>query len=330
MKVIDMHCDTIGSMYGRRKKSGKTEGLYENELHIDIRKMIKGDYLLQNFAMFVHLEETHKPFEEAMEMIDLYYQELEENKEWIAPVYSFQDIVNNQANGKMSAMLTIEEGEVLQGNLAYLRDFYRLGVRMIALTWNFDNQIGYPNLTKINGEADWTLRSEKGLTEFGIETIQEMEHLGMLVDVSHLSDGGFWDVLRYTKQPFVASHSNAAAVQNICRNLTDEMLKALGERGGVSGLNFCPRFVTENAGEKCAEEMLDGMAAHLRHMADVGGIEVCALGSDFDGIATNIGLPDASCMQQLVGALKKKGFHESEIEKIFYKNVLRVYKEVLK
>jgi len=330
LKVIDMHCDTIGVFHGMYKKTGKSENLNENNLHIDVQKMLKGDYLLQNFAMFVHLEGAGNPFETAMEMIDIYYQELEKNKKWIAPVYSYQDIVNNQANGKISAMLTIEEGGTVQGKLAFLRDFYRLGVRMIALTWNFDNQIGCPNLIKRGQEADWTARNTAGLTEFGIEMIQEMERLGMLVDVSHLSDGGFWDVMRYTKQPFVASHSNAASVQNICRNLTDEMLKALGERGGVSGLNFCPRFVMEQTETTAADEMLERMAAHIRHMADVGGIDVCALGSDFDGIATNIALPDASHMQKLVGALEKKGFHESEIEKIFYKNVLRVYREVLK
>ena len=230
----------------------------------------------------------------------------------------------------MSAMLTLEEGEVVEGNPAYLRDFYRLGVRMIALTWNFENQIGCPNLTKKDGKADWTLRNDKGLTEFGIEMVREMERLGMIVDVSHLSDGGFWDIIRYTKKPFVASHSNAASVQNICRNLTDEMIRALAERGGVSGLNYCPRFVMDETGETTSDEMLERLAAHIRHMADVGGVEVCALGSDFDGISGNIALPDASYVQKLFDALKKKGFHESEIEKVFCKNVLRVYQEVLR
>lgn len=330
MKVIDMHCDTIGSIYETYKKEGVRKKLYENDLHLDICKMIQGDYLLQNFAMFVDLEETDRPFETAMEMIDLYYQELEENKEWIAPVYSFQDIVDNQANGKMSALLAIEEGEVLQGKLSYLRDFYRMGVRMLTLTWNYKNQLGYPNMTMEDGVPRMELRSAEGLTSFGIEAVQEMERLGMIVDVSHLSDGGFWDVFHHTKGVFVASHSDAAAKQNICRNLKDDMLRALGERGGVCGLNFAQDFLIEKDAEKNAEEIMDSLVDHVCHMVRVGGIEVCALGSDFDGIPGNIALPDASYLPRLADMLAKKGFHESEIEKIFYRNVLRVYRDVLR
>lgn len=232
----------------------------------------------------------------------------------------------------MSALLTIEEGETVLGKLSYLRDFYRLGVRMIALTWNFANQIGCPNM---HPECEKTgkgieLRTEKGLTPFGIEMIQEMERLGMIVDVSHLSDGGFWDVYRHTEKPFVASHSNAASVQNVCRNLTDEMIKALGERGGVCGLNYCMDFLTWEAKKMDTEQLLGVMAEHVRHTADIGGVEVCALGGDMDGIDPNPAIPDVSFVQRLVPALKKKGFHESEIEKIFSGNVLRVYQEILK
>lgn len=330
MKVVDMHCDTIGCIQKTYRETGVWKKLRENDLHLDIQKMIQGDYLLQNFAMYISLEDTDRPFEAAMDMIDLYYRELEENKEWIAPVYTFQDIVDNQANGKMSAMLTIEEGEVIQGKLSYLRDFYRMGVRMLTLTWNFENQLGYPNMHKENGVPRMELRSSRGLTEFGIEAVKEMERLGMIVDVSHLSDGGFWDVVRHTKRPFVASHSDAAARRNICRNLTDDMLKALGERGGVCGLNFAPDFLIENDTEKTAEEILESMTEHISHMVQAGGLEVCALGSDYDGIHGNRAVPDASYLPRLADRLAKKGFHESEIEKIFYKNVLRVYEDILR
>lgn len=327
MKVIDMHCDTIGRLYWSREKE---EALLGNSFHVDLKKMVQGDYLLQNFAVFIPLEYIENPFETAMDMIDLYDQEIQKNRDLIAPVYSFQDIVDNQANGKMSALLTMEEGEAVKGKLSYLRDFYRLGVRMIALTWNYENQIGSPNVRRENGIFREELRTEKGLTPFGIEMIQEMERLGMIVDVSHLSDGGFWDVVKYTSQPFVASHSNMAALHNVCRNLTDDMVRALGERGGVCGLNYCHDFLTARADEKSADEMLEIMAEHVRHMADVGGVEVCGIGGDLDGIDGNIAILNASHVQKLAGALEKKGFHESELEKIFYKNVLRVYREVLK
>lgn len=325
MKVADMHCDTIGRLYGNPGSC-----LRENEFHLDLKKMVEGDYLLQNFAVFVPLNETENPFETAMEMIDLYYEELEKNRDLIAPVYKFSDLVNHQANGKMGALLTIEEGETLKGNLAFLRNVYRLGVRMIALTWNFDNQIGSPNVLWKQGISDENTRNPKGLKEKGIEMVQEMERLGILVDVSHLSDGGFYDVLRYTRKPFVASHSNAAFLQGVCRNLTDDMIRALGERGGVMGLNYLPHFLVRKEEEDQEGLLLDQMAAHVRHMADVGGLEVCALGSDFDGIPGNPAIPHAGRVQRLAGALKKQGFCESEIEKIFYQNVLRVYRDVLK
>lgn len=330
MKVIDMHCDTIARIYEKKKREGRKESLLKNSFHVDLEKMVKGDYLLQNFAMFVPLTMVENPFETAMEMIDLYYQELKKNQELIMPAFSFEDIVNNQANGKMSALLTIEEGETVKGNLSFVRDFYRLGVRMIALTWNYENQVGSPNLITENGTVRLELRTDKGLTPFGIEMIQEMERLGMIVDVSHLSDGGFWDVMKYTEKPFVASHSDVSAKCNVSRNLKDDMVKALGERGGVCGLNYCHDFLMPAGKEREAEEILEIMAGHVRHMADVGGMEVCALGGDLDGIPGNKAVPDASHVQKLADVLRKKGFHESEIEKIFYKNVLRVYREILK
>lgn len=239
-------------------------------------------------------------------------------------------------------MLTLEEGAVLRGSLSHLRNFYRLGVRMIALTWNYPNEIGAPNFCfSSTGQPLFTSRSQTGLTDCGIHMIQEMERLGMLIDVSHLSDGGFWDVIRYTQKPFVASHSNAASVCNICRNLTDDMIRALGKRGGVMGLNFCTDFLCEPTEENRTSmggilssdcipvSQISDMVRHIRHISNVGGIEVCALGSDFDGIENLLEFGDASGICMLADALKKDGFSSSDIDKIFHENVLRVYREVL-
>lgn len=324
MKIADMHCDTIGKLY-----KGEADRLFENHLHVDLQKMQQGDYMLQNFAMFVDTEKTDNPFETAMAMIDLYYRELEQNADLIRPVRSFEDIVNHQADGKMSALLTLEEGAVVKGNPAYLRDFYRLGARMMTLTWNYRNEIGVPNLVKDdNGQPLFQARNNEGLTEKGIEIIQEMERLGMIIDVSHLSDGGFWDVVRYTKTPFVASHSNAAAVCNVFRNMTDDMIRALSEHGGVMGLNFCGAFLTFD-GTLSPKSTIEAMVRHVRHIVNVGGIEVCGLGTDFDGIPDTPEVKDASQMQLLAEALCRDGFHESEVEKICYGNVMRLYRDVL-
>ena len=247
----------------------------------------------------------------------------------------------------MSAMLTLEEGCVVKGQLSLLRTFYRLGVRMIALTWNYENEIGVPNLTTDEaGTPQFDKRNSKGLTEFGIEMIQEMERLGMIVDVSHLSDGGFWDVLHHTTQPFVASHSDAASECNVCRNLTDNMIRALAERGGVMGLNYCYGFLTESDkptalstdtsifmdAKKQTKKIsrIEDILRHIKHIVNIGGIEVCGLGSDFDGIDNPVEFGNASGIQQLYEALVKSGFSEDDADKIFYKNVLRVYQDVLK
>ena len=328
MKAADMHCDTIGRLYQAAKR-GEEAKLRENDFHLDLMKMAKGDYLLQNFAMFVPLNETENPFETAMEMIDLYYEELKKNQDLICPVYSFQDIVDNQANGKMSAMLTLEEGQVINGKLSLLRDFYRIGVRMMTLTWNFGNMLGEPNLIMDGEKPLFHERNPKGLTPLGIEAVQEMERIGIIVDVSHLSDGGFWDVFRHTNKPFVASHSNAYALCPVCRNLTDDMIQALGDRGGVMGLNYLDEFLTEAYQTVSEEELLEIMADHVFHMRDVGGIEVCALGSDYDGIAGNKALPDGSYMERLWEKLRQRGLSENELEKVFFRNVLRVYREIL-
>lgn len=325
MRIADMHCDTMGRIH----LDGQC--LKENKYHVDLQKMVKAEYLVQNFAMFIDSKSVESPFKAAIEMIDTYEREIRENGDYIRKALSFRDIVDNQANGKMSALLTLEEGAVIEGKLSCLRTFYRLGVRMMTLTWNYKNEIGACNLLKDEqGMPRFRERNPEGLTPFGIEAVCEMERLGMIVDVSHLSDGGFWDVAKHTKKPFVASHSNAAAVCDVCRNLTDDMIRCLGERGGVTGLNFCGAFLTQpDSWEKDPDSTVEAIVRHARHIVNTGGIDVCALGTDYDGIPDNLEISDAGKMGMLVQALERDGFTTEEIEKICYKNVMRVYREVL-
>lgn len=324
MKVVDMHCDTILRIYD------EGGNLLENNFNIDIKKMQKGDYLLQNFAMFVDIKKTHDPLVKAQQLIDLYYREIEKNQEFIKPVFSYQDIIDNYNNGIMSAMLCLEEGAVVKNDLAILRNYYRLGVRMITLTWNHPNDIGFPNLINYNSYQDlFHVNEQDGLTEFGISYIKEMERLGIIIDVSHLSDAGFYDVLKYTTKPFVASHSNARSVCQVARNLSDDMIKKLASRNGVMGINFCGDFLKlsiEGNERSCIEDMVK----HILYIRDLVGIDYVGLGSDFDGISQNLELKDASMMGMLKDALQKAGLNNEEIEKVFFKNVLRVYREILK
>lgn len=323
MKVVDMHCDTILRIFD------EGGNLLENDFNIDLRKMSKGDYLLQNFAMFVNLGDNDDPLIKAHRLIDLYYQEIERNKDLIKPVFSYQDIENNQRDGLMSAMLTLEEGAVVNNDLAILRNYYRLGVRMITLTWNHPNGIGYPNLVSTKEYKDlYHINNQDGLTDFGIEYVKEMERLGIIIDVSHLGDAGFYDVLKYTTKPFVASHSNARSVCGVARNMSDDMIKLLAKRNGVMGINFCGDFLkaSKTGGERsCIKDMVN----HILYIKNLVGIDYVGLGSDFDGISQDLELKDASMMPMLKDVLFEAGLKEEEIEKVFYKNVLRLYQTIL-
>ena len=159
MKVVDMHCDTIGELW-KAEKAGKPISLRSNSLHIDLEKMQKGDYLLQNFAMFVFLGREKDPLVNVLEMIDVYNRAMAENADIIGPVLNYEDIEKNRAAGKLSGMLTIEEGAVLKGNPYVVRSLYQLGVRMLTLTWNFENEIGYPNTIVKAKDYDPPLRPE--------------------------------------------------------------------------------------------------------------------------------------------------------------------------
>ena len=336
MRVVDMHCDTIGEIYENRLLGNKYE-LKENNLHVDINKLIKGDYLLQNFAMFIDIKKYKNPYKTLQEMIQVYYEELEENRDIIKPVYSYEDISMCANENKIGSLLTIEDAGALEGSLINLKTVYEQGVRLITLTWNHINGVGFPNFKfkidacgNITEKVDLiTPNTEFGLTAFGVELLREMERLGIIVDVSHLSDAGFYDVLKYSKKPFVASHSNARSISNVARNLSDEMIKKLAERGGLTGINFCSNFIQPTPYKEPTFTYIDDIVKHIKHIKNVGGINSIALGSDFDGISSTLELVDGSYMQLLAEALLKNKFTYEEVEKIFYKNLLNLYKELL-
>ena len=262
----------------------------------------------------------------------------------------YEDILRNEACGRLSALLTVEEGAVCGGSPERLRELYDMGVRMLTLTWNYRNELGWPAtcrsladnaLAKKHGqtvaEAD---RSETGkcgsggrdaaygLTETGRNFVMEMEHLGMIPDVSHLSDAGFDAVWEITKKPFVASHSNARAVCPSLRNLTDDRIRKLSERGGCMGLNYYDKFLVDG-GSGDPEVLWEALVRQAKHIVKVGGMEVLGLGSDFDGIPGNPALPGAEAMPVLWERLKTAGFTDSQLDGIFWKNAMRVYRETL-
>lgn len=323
MRIIDFHCDTISKIYDYRN-NGEDINLKQNNLHLDIDKMKKSDYMLQVFASYINLKYDKNPLQNCLNHIDLLYKELEKYKDDISIAYNYEDIIRNKKNNKISALLSIEEGGVCKGDLALIRNFYRLGVRMMTLTWNYENELSYPN-----GHYYDEVRNErKGLKEKGFEFIKEMEDLGMIIDISHLSDDGIYDVYNNTKKPFIASHSNARSICSHGRNLTDDMIKKIGERGGLIGINFYSTFLKDNLTYKDTS-MIKDIIDHMKYISNIGGIDVVGVGTDFDGIDCGLEFKDSSNMQLIAEDMKKNGFSEEEIEKVFYKNGLRLFKEVL-
>ncbi len=331
MKVWDLHCDTLSELrYAQR--AGAPLSFAQNDLHIDLAKLKQGDYFLQCFAAFINLsDKDHDPLVTALEQIDIFHAMMAQYAGEIAPVYTAADIQKNFAEGQLSAMRTVEEAGCCKGNLSVVRQMYALGVRMMSLTWNHPNEIANPNSAPTDATHVWPCapNTETGLTDQGIAFVAEMERLKMIIDVSHLSDKGFWDVIEYTKRPFAASHSNCRALSPHCRNLTDEMIVALANRGGIAGLNFCAGFIDNQASECDCKNTVDLIAKHAAHFKKIGGAQMIALGSDFDGIERMCEMKHCGDMPMLERALRAEGFTEGEIEGIFYRNAMRFFTENL-
>lgn len=313
MKIIDMHCDTVMSHYYNRE-----ENLLDREGHLNLQMMQKAGALAQFFAIYLMRPEIEEngPYSLFEEMYQLYRKQMERNSDLIRPAYCCGDVLRNQADGKMSAILTIEDGVFVEDRIERIQEVYDKGVRLITLLWNFENSLGYPS-------SDNRQAHNLGLKPMGIEAVELMNQLGMIVDVSHMSEGGFYDVAQYSKAPFVASHSCARALCNHRRNLTDHQLKTLGSKGGLVGVNFAPFFLKDD----CEYAEIGQVIRHMRHMADKAGIESVGLGSDFDGI------DDAGEIKNYEGYIrileKMEGvFTDDEIDKICSGNALRVMKDV--
>ena len=218
-----------------------------------------------------------------------------------------------------------------RGDVGVLRRMYELGVRMMTLTWNHENELASPNVVPGGGHNIWPCapNTETGLKEKGFEFLAEMERLHIIADVSHLSDKGFWDIVEHSTRPFAASHSNCRALAPHCRNLTDEMIRALANKGGLVGLNYCSGFLDNQPEEKLCRSTTALMAKHAAHFKQVGGIEIIGLGSDFDGIGGKLEMDDCSKLPLLADALCREGFTEDEVEAIFYRNARRFFEENL-
>lgn len=291
--LFDTHCDTLCRVRDNNKS------LEKNDCHADLSRMTRYKSCTQVFACFIDPVYKSCAAQRAMELIDTFYQ-------------NTKDMPKN-----VKAILSIEGGEGID-SLSALRNYYRLGVRIAALTWNFSNHIAAGAM-----EKDET----KGLTEFGKKVVKEMNRLGMLIDVSHLNDKSFYDIADCTEEPIIATHSNSRAVcrsRVICpveRNLTDDQFNVIKQSGGCVGINFFPDFLNESG-----KAGIDDIVRHIDHFMEIGGEDNIGIGADFDGVdCLPEGINGVQDTYKVFDRLLQLGYSDNQVEKISHKNFERIF-----
>lgn len=335
MKYIDLHCDTISVL----ADYPQTGDLAKNTLEIDLDKLERGHCFIQDFALYVDMGAVDDVWARYEALLGEYRKQHALYGSRMHKILSAKDIDICREEGKIGSMLSIEEGGVLGGSLEKLRQVYEDGVRLITLTWNYPNEIGWPN--KMEGE-------DKGLTERGWEIVEEMGRLHMIVDTSHLNDTGTRELLLHAGRAPVASHSDARAVTEHSRNLPDDLLKLYGERGGLIGLNFSNHFLGSpfvpfqhdlsnpyvahfaEAGNGMAQvSRIEDLVRHGLYMIDKAGEDTICIGTDFDGVEPALEIRDASHMPRLADAFLAAGLTETQVEKLFWRNAERYLRDML-
>lgn len=315
MFICDCHCDTLTELYN------KNASLYENEQHFDIKRQIALGGGLQFCAIYVPTEvfRYQGGLRYTLCLLDKYNQEikkLHENGIDVLQVRTAED-AGNVLKHKAATLLAIEEGGAIDGSLEALRCLYELGVRAMTLTWSNRNDIA----DGINEEA-----TGSGLTLFGKQVVAEMNRLGILVDVSHISTAGFWSVIETSTKPIIATHSNAKSLCSHPRNLNDEQIKALAQNSGLAGITFAGQFLEEDWRNACIESVYK----HIDYMLNlIGNDDHIGFGSDFDGIShPPYNIQGVQDYKPLIEYLSKY-YSDETINKITHQNVINLLQKVL-
>jgi len=304
--LVDTHCDTLFARSTPNNPFADHTGL-----HVTPQRLRQGGVTLQVCALYAGPDGpkgrgANNPRAMAEAQLNALPQLTSQGIQLVDNPFDANE-------GQCHVMLSIEGGEIIEDSIERLRDFRALGVRLLSLTWNHENLIAYPH----------TDHGHRGLKPFGWQVVKEMNKLGIAADVSHLGEGGFWDLIFHNEKPPMASHSCCRKLCMHTRNLTDDQIRALIECKGWIGINFCPAFLTEK-GRASVDTVID----HIAHIADLGGIENVGFGSDFDGIqSTPEGLAHPGDFPNLLSALAKRGFLQNEIAAIAGRNFLRYMKQ---
>ena len=364
--VIDTHADTPQRFLDEGFDIGSTD---PNDIgHISLDKARRGNLGAEFFSIWVEPETNQGHFaRHTFDLIDSVYEQAARHPDRMMMAFSVADIERAHKEHKLAALMGIEGGHSIENDMHLLRDYYRLGVRYMTLSWSNTNEWA-DSSGDIN---DAKIQHHNGLTDFGKQVVLEMNRLGMMVDISHVADKTFWDAIATTKAPLIASHSSARALVDAPRNMTDEMLQAVAKNGGVVQVNFYSGFVDENyrkqsegTGKQAAEAVriyeekqkaegksvpytdvdrierewaakiprppLKSLIDHIDHIAKVAGIDHVGLGSDFDGVAgaTPAGIDSAADLPKITQALLDRGYSAEDIKKILGGNILRVFRQV--
>ncbi len=305
--VVDLHSDILQEV----ASGARDVGARSTVGHIDLPRLREGGVDVQVFAAFIHPREAHRGFARAIELIDGFDRMIAAHGRVIGRATTVQEIDALLRSGRIAGVLSIENGDALSAEVANVDALYRRGVRIMGLTWNPSNAL-----------ADGALEHRhNGLTALGRAVVKRMQELGIVVDVSHLSEKSFWDVLAASRGPLMATHSDAAAIVPHPRNLTDAQLRAMAARGGVVGVNFYPA----HSGGASIEYVL----RQIDHMVKIMGVDHVGLGSDFDGFTGRVrGLEDASKFANLTVGLVARGYTPEHIKKILGGNALRLFRQV--
>ncbi|HVI10939.1 MAG TPA: dipeptidase [Candidatus Binatia bacterium] len=364
--VVDTHADTPQRFVDDNFDIGSTDP--NDPGHISLDKARRGNLGAEFFSIWVEPQTNQGHFaKRTLDLIDSIYEQAARHPDRMMMAYSTADIERAHKEHKLAALMGIEGGHSIENDIRLLRDYYRLGVRYMTLSWSNTNE-----WADSSGDIDdLKIQHHNGLTDSGKQVVLEMNRLGMIVDISHVSDKTFWDTIAVTKAPVIASHSSARALTGAPRNMTDDMLRAVAKNGGVIDVNFYSGFVDEGyrkasipVGKQADDEIkalenkakTEGRAIpyseieriqrdyankiprppfmslidHIDHIAKVAGVDHVGLGSDFDGVSgqTPQGMDSAADLPKITQALLDRGYSAADIRKILGGNVLRVFNEV--
>ena len=363
--IIDTHADTPGRFVDENFDLAQDAG----KGHLDFSKIQSGNLGAEFFSIWVDPKNFKgKEIQRALDMIDSIYEQARRHPDKMVMAFSTQDILAAHRQHKLAALMGVEGGHAIQGDIRVLRGYYRLGVRYMTLTWSNTNELGDSSGDLDNKE----IKHYNGITPFGRQVVHEMNRMGMMVDISHVADQTFFQALVSSRAPVIASHSSSRAITNVPRNMTDDKLVALARNGGVAQVNFDCGFISQKWADgmkklavekdpdyeklqslfmaqrtpqmqqqlyeaeaviekKVPRPPLSDLIDHIDHMAKIAGVDHVGIGSDFDGIdCSPQGLDSAADLPKITEALYQRGYKAADIQKILGGNLMRVFSEVEK